>query len=498
LLTGTTHYWSGWLHRAITRQATERRDLLSGRGPPPPQQDGAPIATRGAPTPSAGKDERTICAWHDLLRTVVAGRLWILVGHLGALVSTADDLLKLGACGVLLVGYGLVPVNYNGAVIEVSRPDHGAREIDFELAESPLSGHEQLKRFDPNGEAVVLGGGFYDRDTLWGRPYFGGRAASWQALEDKTAIDRLWDDMGVRRAPSLIVEPAIAALVAAAEELDVGKGTVWSGERTGRHPADTAELVFWVRDHTQSRHAARALVSADRGVRVMPYLEGDSCSIHAIVAADAAAVLRPVEVITLARPEGGFVYAGTSTWWDPSAAQREEMRALARSVASYLGRELSYRGAFTIDGLLTPLGFVPTELNPRWGAGLWPQAMVCPLPLRLIDSLVTSGLDGPMDLLEELVVGRADTTRFGGPTLRAVPSGQGGSLFLRAQGSGLAPTEKPTQAVARLSVVETSDGVTVAVRPTSDLYRGRTLRPLAKAGFELADRVFGTHIGHFL
>ena len=58
----------------------------------------------------------------------------------------------------------------------------------------------------------------------------------------------------------------------------------------------------------------------------MPYLEGESCSIHAIVQGTRRQFSEPVEVITLVRPESGFVYAGTSTWWDPPA--RNEKRCV--------------------------------------------------------------------------------------------------------------------------------------------------------------------------
>jgi hypothetical protein len=121
--------------------------------------------------------------------------------------------------------------------------------------------------------------------------------------------------------------------------------------------------------------------------------------------------------------------------------------------------------------------------------------MVCPLPLRLIESLITSGWDGPMALLEQLVTDRADVTRFGGPTLRDVPSAGEGSLLLRRQGAGLEPTESANEGAARLTVARTADGATVTVRPLGDLFRGESLRPLATAGFELADRMLGTCIG---
>ena len=34
------------------------------------------------------------------------------------------------------------------------------------------------------------------------------------------------------------------------------------------------------------------------------------------------------------------------------------------------GRTVDFRGAFTVDGVATADGFRPTEVNPRFGAGL--------------------------------------------------------------------------------------------------------------------------------
>ena len=54
------------------------------------------------------------------------------------------------------------------------------------------------------------------------------------------------------------------------------------------------------------------------------------------------------------------------------------MREAARRVGAVLRDEVAYRGAFTLDGVATVDGFRPTELNPRFGAGLgvitrWPR-----------------------------------------------------------------------------------------------------------------------------
>ena len=54
----------------------------------------------------------------------------------------------------------------------------------------------------------------------------------------------------------------------------------------------------------------------------------------------------------------------------PAGGVREEMREAARRVGEQLRAEVEFRGAFTLDGVATADGFRPTELNPRFGAGL--------------------------------------------------------------------------------------------------------------------------------
>src|SRR5689334_17767166 len=63
-------------------------------------------------------------------------------------------------------------------------------------------------------------------------------------------------------------------------------------------------------------------------------------------------------------------YCGAATFWDPAQHRRTEMREVARRVEETLRGTMGYRGAFTIDGVMTEQGFLPTELNPRFGAGL--------------------------------------------------------------------------------------------------------------------------------
>src|SRR3712207_3775703 len=149
----------------------------------------------------------------------------------------------------------------------------------------------------------------------------------------------------------------------------------------------------------------------------MPFLEGIPGSIHGVVFPDAVAAFRPVEMVTLRRPGSGRLrYAGAATFWDPTRADREVMRDLARRVGAGLRDRVGYRGAFTVDGVLAAEGFLPTELNPRLGAGLSVMTRDLPeLPVGLLHCALIAGdrlAYGAADL-EDQVLAAADRTRAG-------------------------------------------------------------------------------------
>ena len=167
-------------------------------------------------------------------------------------------------------------------------------------------------------------------------------------------------------------------------------------------------------------------VGNDRYVRVMPFLEGIPCSIHGIVFPNDVIALRPVEMIVLRTADGAFFYAGCSSFWDPPEADRASMRAIARAVGERLREEVDYRGAFTIDGVMTAAGFRPTELNPRNGAGLSMMARDVDIPIQLVLDALVAGIDGdwrPNDL-ERTLLAEFDTRRTGG-TWRLIDAAPG-------------------------------------------------------------------------
>ena len=174
----------------------------------------------------------------------------------------------------------------------------------------------------------------------------------------------------------------------------------------------------------------------------MPFLEGIPCSIHGIVLPDGIVALRPCEMLVF-RKVGTrrFHYGGAGTLWDPPASDREAMRSMVRRVGEHLRSTVGFRGVFTVDGIMTAEGFLPTELNPRFGAAIGTVAKALPgLHLYLLHLAIVEGMPLPFSCedLESLIVERADGLRSGRTAAlvpRSVPLVEG--LFLRQTPAGI-------------------------------------------------------------
>jgi hypothetical protein len=365
--------------------------------------------------------------WTDQLAAWIGGRRVILTTQVAAAVTpTVDVVRRLGATEVLVLdthGPG------TGPTPECARHSLGLDATGLTLDESihqsqaawshlPPDAVAALDEFDPDRDALVIGDFLTESPELAGRPFVAHRRPEWLALDDKTQVDAFWDRAGVRRAASAVVEASAEAVGAVWRDIDLGDGVVlavdathgWTGGAEGTRPVRTREgldaaLAGW----------------AGRRVRVSPFLEGVPCSIHGIVYDDHVAAFRPVELVVLRRAEQ-FFYAGCSSFWDPPAAAREQMRAVARTAGEQLRAEVAYRGAFTVDGVLTADGFLPTELNPRNGAGFATMARTLDLPVQLLLDALVGGvqLDWRPAQLEALLLAHFDAQRAGG-TWRMVP-----------------------------------------------------------------------------
>ena len=359
------------------------------------------------------------------LRRFYDGRKLILTGApLAMLRGTSRMVRSLGAARPFLlaagVGTGPLPSEEEGDrhVLQLTAPDivSETRTIMSLLANLPAEALAALDRYDPDHEALVLSPPANELRSIAGRRVYAPRRPSWRRLEDKTLIDELWDAHGIRRPPSEVVPATGEAMLAAARRMDRGLGTVWSGD-TREGVNGGAVYVRWVRDEWDAAEAvAFFTIHCDRA-RVVPFIEGVPCSIHGLVLADGVAVLRPVEMITL-RPSGSnrLVFAGAATFWDPPEGDREAMRRVAGVVGVALRDQVGYLGAFTVDGVLSEDGFLPTELNTRYGAGLMVMADGREdLPLWLLNLAVVEGerLGIRSAVLEADVLDRADQHRSG-------------------------------------------------------------------------------------
>jgi hypothetical protein len=446
------------------------------------------------------------------LRPRFAGRKVVVTGGpLAAMTGTCRRLRDLGAERPFLLatgtGTGEVPGpdEAEWCVVELRAPDVIAeiRAALRLLRLLPAEVVEALDRWDPERRALVLSPMFNELPEIAGRRVYGPRRPEWRRLEDKVVVDDLWDELGVARAPSAVVPAEAAALRAAAGRLDRGAGTAWAGDaRQGFHGG--AFGLRWVRGEEDVAEAVAFLAARCDRVRVMPFLEGIPCSIHGVVFPGGVATFRPVEMVTLRRPGSSRLrYAGAATFWDPPAADREVMRDLARRVGAGLRERVGYRGAFTVDGVLAAEGFLPTELNPRLGAGLAMMTRDLPeLPVALLDRALVEGepLGYGAGDLERQVLAAADPTRAGGAWTvtdrRPGADDATRELPVRFEGDACRPAAdgRPADGVLSFGPSGVGGFVRLALDP-GRVPVGRSVAPLAVAAFALADERFGTGIG---
>src|SRR3954453_5287074 len=450
--------------------------------------------------------------YRELLRPLFTGRKVVCVGEMTAhFTPTAALALSLGAESVLVIGtggYGMGSQPEGAAVIALDPAPAGSMldGIRYHLAlmhNPPPRVQEALRSFDPDRSALVLGTFLNTADQIDGRPLLAYRHPEWLALEDKTLADGLWGQAGVARAPAHVGEGTAAEVRRAAAALDEGQGTVWAGDASEGFNGG-AEYVRWVSDRDDEELATTFLATHCTTARVMPFLEGVPCSIHGIVFHDHVAALRPVEMVTLRRPaghpHGSFFYAGCSSFYDPPAAVRAQMQAVARSVGATLLAKVGFRGAFTVDGVVTRDGFLPTELNPRMGAGLNTMMKGIPdLPLQLLLDVIVAGIAlgyEPCELERDLLAA-ADAVRSGGtwrllPGAALVPVADLPLRFDNHRWSGATDTQRH----ATVSISTSTEGAFVRATFNPDSTPvGRSVGQRAVSFWRYVDESLGSSIG---
>lgn len=353
----------------------------------------------------------------DAIEILVRDRRMLVVADVLAAVTPALPVFEeLGAevrVIAAVTGVGDLPsIEYRllggtrGSIME------GIRGFERAMRSPPVEVIDWLDTWDPDRSALVFSSVVGDVGSVAGRRIYGARRPEWVALEDKTVIDDVWDAAGVRRAPREVVPVAEAVRV----HRFFGDESVWVADnRDGWHGG--ADRVRWIADEHQLAEARTFFAGVADRVRVMPFLEGIPCSIHGYVLPQRVQVFRPVEMLILRdRRRGRFVYASVATTWDPHPDDRDEMRSAARRVGEHLRVSLAYVGGFSIDGVMTAEGFLPTELNPRLSAGLgvqW-QSVGDGYPAGTLTRMLIEGDLDPtiLDGLEERIVPAADANRI--------------------------------------------------------------------------------------
>jgi hypothetical protein len=435
--------------------------------------------------------------WRDLLRPVFAGRKVIVTGvPLRGAADQVDTLRELGAADVFVLAEG----QGTGQVEECA---HYVLDLRSEsimgliragqeaLRNPPPAAVDAIDAFDPDRGAVVVGSFLNEVESVAGRRCLAYRHPEWIALEDKIVVDEVCDAAGVTRAPARIV--AVDGLAWS------GDAEVWAGDaREGFHGG--AEQTHLVRSEADAEAAREHLVRECNSARVMPFLEGIPCAIHGMVIGADVIAFRPVEMVTLRRSTPPyFFYAGVATYWDPPDADREAMREVARKIGAELSRRGGFRGAFTVDGVLTSDGFLPTEINPRMGAGLRVvERGLKEIPLHFLISAIAGGLDldyRPAEL-EALVVERADAFRRGG-TWRAIPEEvprvEDRSLVW-TRGAWCDATDETSDAMLVAGKSEIGGFLQLYLNP-GRTPAGPSIGPKAAAFYAYCDAELGTHIG---
>jgi hypothetical protein len=445
----------------------------------------------------------------DRCAALVDRRRLVLVGGVAAgATNKVRQLRQWGASDVLVLAQGVGTGELPGtdearlAVTETAKgmslTDEVRSWVKF-AAEPPAAARQALDDFDPDETALCLLSAFAQVDRFCGRESLGGRTPAFAALEDKSLNDRLWDAAGVERAPANVVPADRESILDAARDLDRGVGTVWSADASDGMNGG-GDRVRWVRTPAEAEDALALMLPRTRLVRLMPFLQGVPCSIHGFVLPDGVAVFRPVEQMILrTQAASRFTHAGTSTWWDPSDDDREQMREVARRVGMELKSSDGFRGGYSVDGILTGDGFRPTELNPRFSGGLGTIAKGVPdLPVDLLQAATMRGIDvgATAGGLESLLLNAADAHRYGSPyTVCAVaPPAQTETLPVTGGSEGLRVAGPGDTVVGALERGPAVLGTLVRFTP-STFTPGARMAPYAVAAFVLTDRLWGTGIG---
>ena len=391
-----------------------------------------PMDQRDEPeTPSQEDRARLEAAILGRMGEVFGANPWLVtVEYAQGAVRIAADLQRLTDKPVMAVGAmsGVGPFDQEIPTLVLDVEPAGSMVANMHRGQAALADPgpgflAEVDAWNPAGDARAIASSTAVAGRFMGRPSFGARPARWRELEDKLAIEALWRRAGIPVAPSRQVSlDDRDAVLAAHRELATADGTVWAGDNsTGWHGG--GDGTFWVPDLAAAEHMAGTLDRFDK-VRIMPFVAGVPASMHGMVVPDGSGgaevlVFRPCEMMMVRDlASHRFVYCRAATFWDPAPDDREAMGRTVHRIGRELIGDVDFRGVFTVDGVVGVDGFVPTEVNTRYGAALraaHPTAAGDTIDLLLLNLLLIEGLLDDLDLrpLGPVVTAELDRQRAG-------------------------------------------------------------------------------------
>ena len=462
-------------------------------------------------TTSQENEPNNIDFWRQALAPIFKDKKIIITGEVVAsILPRARMLRELGAQSTFMLategtGTGEPPSDDDDPWTTLNLPaaedlTQAIEQSNRALESLPMEAIAKIESFDPGNEAVVVGTFLHEPASVADRPSLAYRKPEWLALDDKTVIDQLWDEVGIPREPYRVIEVDESKITEAMQELDKGGGVVLSGDaRDGAGGGATG--VKWITSSSDINRSIGYFQKHCDRLRVMPFLEGIPCSIHGMVFDDYIAAFRPVEMMVLRKQDTNeFFYAGTSTYWDPEPSDREDMRTTAKRVGAVLKTKVDYRGIFTMDGVMTEAGFRPTELNPRSGAGIKPLiAAISDLPLELLAQASVSGakLDYRPQELEQFILENADKSRGGGTwkaLSKKLPPLTNKPIKLTEHGWEWSDDEDNNDGTVSIGPGPLGSFVRLSLK-SSSVPVGSSFAPLAQSFWALIDKDFNAEIG---
>lgn len=351
---------------------------------------------------------------------------------------------------------------------------------------------EPANTFDPHHAATLVLPDPLNPPHAGARKRIGIRQPAWRLFEDKTLVDALWQVIGVPRAQSIVTD-GTADLAALGSIVDCGTGVVCSCQPIGTVPASGGDGIWWWRDSQPPATIPKSEASTWR-IRLMPLLEGIPVRLHGMNLTSRVIAFPPMELVTLPRVEHGtFLCAGAVPILGPVADLVLQTERLGAGLREHLG----YRGGFSVDGILTDNGFLPTDFNARLTSAMEAAPSQLRVQLHMINLLARDGVEPDSAVVEQLAEKTFTTdgtcTLFGATTHAGTTVPQEVAVCWNGDRLVLASTAISDGALALTAYPR--GWLLTAKLVTDQLPSGCRVGPLAPEVFRISDEVFGTEFG---